>query len=206
MANWLEWVRELQAVAQIGLTFSKNPYDTERYEQIRDLAARMTAGLCAGDPARIADLFVDEHGYATPKIDVRGAVFRGNSVLLTQELIDGGRWTLPGGWADVNLTPSENVVREVQEEAGLIVRAAKLALVLDRDASGHPQPHPFHIYKLFFVCAEVGAGVKKEGETGEARFFPVDALPELSLPRVLPWQIEKLYRHAKDATLATEYD
>jgi ADP-ribose pyrophosphatase YjhB (NUDIX family) len=205
-SNWLEMVRELQAVSQVGMTFSKNPFDTERYEQMRDLAAQMAAALGAGDPDAIAGLFAAQAGYATPKVDVRGAIFRGDTVLLTQELIDGGRWTLPGGWADVNLTPAENAVREVREEAGLIVKAGKLAAVWDRDRAGHPQPYFFHIYKMFFLCDIIGEGAKKEGETGEARFFPVDALPELSAARTLPWQIRRLYEHARDPSLPTDYN
>jgi ADP-ribose pyrophosphatase YjhB (NUDIX family) len=204
--NWLSWARELQAVAQVGITFSHNPYDTERYEQMRDLAARMMAQHSGATAEVIAGLFRQEQGYMTPKVDVRGAVFRGNEVLLTQELIDGGRWTLPGGWADVGLTPSENAVREVREEAGLIVKTTKLAAAYDRDKSGHTKPYPFHIYKLFFLCDVVGETEKKEGETGEARYFSIDALPELSTDRVLPWQLRRLYEHRLNPTLPTDYD
>lgn len=204
--QWLIWARELQAIAQTGITFSKNPYDTERYEQMRALAARMMAAYGNSEPERIEDLFRAQTGYATPKVDVRGAVFREDTVLLVSELIDNGRWTLPGGWADVNLTPSENAIREVQEEAGLAVRAKKLAIVCDRDKAGHTDPYPFHIYKMFFVCEEAGVATKKEGETGEARFFPITALPELSTSRVLAKQIQRLYEHAHNPQLPTDYD
>jgi ADP-ribose pyrophosphatase YjhB (NUDIX family) len=204
--DWLGWIRELQSVAQIGLTFCKNPYDIERYQQTLNLSAKMAAGLSDDDPEKILGLFTAETGYATPKVDVRGAIFRGNTVLLTQELIDGGRWTLPGGWADVNSSPAENAVREVREEAGLIVEATKLALVLDRDKAGHTHPHPFHIYKLFFLCDVVGECPKKEGETGEARFFPVDGLPELSTSRTLDWQLKRLYEHSVNLSLPTEFN
>lgn len=204
--QWLLWARELEAVAQIGLTYSHNQYDTDRYEQMRDLAVRMMAAYTDAAPEKIAGLFAGEDGYFTPKVDVRGAVFRGNEVLLVQELIDGGRWTLPGGWADINTTPSENAVREVREEAGLIVTTRKLAMVCDRDKAGHDKPHPFHVYKLFFLCEVAGETEKKEGETGEARYFPVDALPELSTERVLPWQLKRLYEHRLNPSLPTDYD
>jgi ADP-ribose pyrophosphatase YjhB (NUDIX family) len=204
--NWLEMVRELQSVAQIGLEFCKNPYDTERYEQMRDLSARMAAGLSDGDPAAIKEMFAGQTGYATPKVDVRGAVFEDDRVLLVSEIIDGGRWTLPGGWADVNQTPAENVIREVREEAGLVVEAEKLAAVWDREKCGHPQPYPFHIYKFFFICRTVDVCAKKEGETGEARYFPVGDLPELSESRTLAWQIRRMYEHRRDPSLPTDYD
>lgn len=204
--DWLTWARALQAISQTGLTYSKNPYDSERYEEMRALAAKMMAAYSESEPERIETLFRNQQGYATPKVDVRGAVFRGDQVLLVSELIDGGRWTLPGGWADVNLPPSENAVREVQEEAGLSVTAEKLAMVIDRDKAGHTDPYPFHIYKFFFLCREIGPVAKKEGETGEARFFPVSALPELSTSRVLPAQIHRLYEHVKNPSLATDFD
>jgi ADP-ribose pyrophosphatase YjhB (NUDIX family) len=204
--KWLQWARELEAVAQIGITYSHNPYDTERYEQMRSLAARIMAEYAGETPQRIEGLFRREEGYLTPKVDVRGAVFRGHEVLLVQETIDGGRWTLPGGWADVGEAPSDNVVREVREEAGLIVKTTKLAAVYDRDKSGYTKPYPFHIYKLFFLCEVVGKAEKKEGETGETRYFSIDALPELSLDRVLPWQLRRLYEHAIDPSLPTDYD
>ncbi len=204
--DWLKWVRELQSVAQIGLAFCKNPYDVERYEQMRALAAKMTAALGEASPGKIADLFAEQSGYATPKVDVRGAVFRGDDVLLVSELIDGGRWTLPGGWADVNETPAENAVREVHEEAGLVVKATKLAMVVDRDRAGHTPPYPFHIYKLFFLCDFVEKAEIKPGETGAARFFPVARLPELSVSRTLPGQIRRLYEHVQNPALPTDFD
>lgn len=204
--QWLTWARELQAIAQVGITYSHNQYDTDRYEQMRELAARMMGAYSGTDPEKIEALFRGEQGYATPKVDTRAAVFRGREVLLVSELIDNGRWTLPGGWADVNLTPSENAVREMQEEAGLQVRATKLAIVCDRDKAGHTEPYPFHIYKFFFLCDEIGPAPKKEGETGEARFFPIDALPELSTSRVLANQIRRLYEHLQHPELPTDFD
>ena len=204
--KWLLWARELQAVAQCGLTFSENPYDRERYENMRTLAAKIMAEGSGVDPAVIEGLFAAQSGYATPKIDVRAAIFRERSVLLVSETIDNGRWTLPGGWADVNTSPSENVVREAREEAGLVVTVRKLAAVYDRDKSGHPRPHPFHIYKLFFLCDIVGACERSELETGEARFFSIDALPELSESRVLPWQIQRMHEHLLTPSLPTDFN
>src|SRR4051794_13860670 len=130
--DWLLWAREMQAIAQTGLAFTRDPYDRERYEALRALAARAMAAHGGGEPRRIADLFAGEQGYATPKIDVRAAAFRDGRILLVRELIDGGRWTLPGGWADVNLTGAENVAKEVLEEAGFEVRVTKLAAAWDR--------------------------------------------------------------------------
>ena len=204
--NWLLWARELQATAQTGLSFTDNPYDRERYEAMRALAAKMMAEVTGSEEAVVEKIVADQRGYATPKVDVRAAIFRGREVLLVSELIDGGRWTLPGGWADVNETASENAAREAREEAGLIVKVTKLAAVWDRDKSGHPRPYSFHIYKMFFLCEAVGECAKKDGETGEARWFPIDALPELSESRTLPWQIRRLYEHFENPSLPTDFD
>ena len=204
--NWLSWARELQAAAQSGLAYAENPYDRERYQNLLELAARMMAEGGQTDPAMLLDLFGRQAGYATPKVDVRGAVFRGREVLLVSELIDGGRWTLPGGFADVNEAPSESVVREVAEEAGFTVKVKKLAAVYDRDRHGHTTPHPFHIYKLMFLCEEIGRCEKSELETGEPRFFDIDALPEVSMNRTQPWQIKRLYQHLHNPDLPTDFD
>ncbi|MGA7674334.1 MAG: NUDIX hydrolase [Rhizomicrobium sp.] len=204
--KWLLWVRELQAVAQSGLTYSENPYDRERYENMRKLAAKIMAEGSGADLSVIEGLFAAQSGYATPKVDVRAAIFRERNVLLVSETADHGRWTLPGGWADVNESPSENVAREAREEAGLVVTVRKLAAVYDRDKSGHPQPHPFHIYKLLFLCDIVGECERSELETGDARFFSIDALPELSESRVLPWQIQRLYEHVLTPFLPTDFN
>ena len=120
--KWLVWAREIQAVAQTGLAFTKDIYDQQRYEQLRRLASRMMAEISGAKVEFVDQIFAEQSGYATPKIDVRGAIFKDDRILLVQERADAGRWTLPGGWADVNSSPSECVVAEVREEAGLEVR------------------------------------------------------------------------------------
>src|SRR3984957_1221081 len=126
--DWLVWARELQAIAQIGLTFCRDPYDRERYEAIRQLAARMFAARTDAPVERIEALFAGETGYATPKVDVRAAIFDNDDrVLMVRETSDSGRWTLPGGWADVNRTAAENVVKEAPEESGFAVEPLKFA-------------------------------------------------------------------------------
>ena len=205
--GWLAWTRELQAIAQSGLAFTRDPYDRERYESLRALASRIMAAHSAMPADRIEALFAEERGYATPKIDVRGAVFDGESrLLLVRETADSDRWTLPGGWADVNLTPAENVVREVAEESGYVVRVRKLAAAWDRTHQGHPSGL-FSCCKLFYVC-DVGGGEAATGpETSDVRWFTEDALPEdLSLGRVLPHQLRRMFVHAREPALPTDFD
>ncbi len=148
--KWLDWAKRLQALAQNGITYCDNFYDRERYEAVREIAAEMMAAHSRVDVEFVRNLFVHEVGAATPKVDVRAAVFRDDKILLVKERSD-GFWTLPGGWADVNEPPSRAVEREVYEESGYRTRTVKLLAVLDRDLHGHP-PYPFHVYKLFFHC------------------------------------------------------
>lgn len=205
--SWLVWARELQAVAQTGLAFATSVYDRERYTAIRSIAAQMMATHSDADFVHVKALFTQQTGYATPKVDVRGAVIEDGRILLVREIEDFGRWAMPGGWADVNHSPSESVIREVREESGFEVTVRKLAAVYDRARQGHTPPHPFNVYRLFFICDLVG-GVPKAGlETSEVAFFDEKQIPEdLSLARVLPHQIRRMFEHARDNDLPTDFD
>jgi ADP-ribose pyrophosphatase YjhB (NUDIX family) len=201
---WLPMGRELRAIAQIGLTFSKDPFDRQRFERIRELGAALIADGAGVDAAGLLDLFREDAGYATPKVDVRGAAFRDGKILLVREVSD-GKWTLPGGWADVNQTPAECVVREVMEESGFTARAVKLAAVHDYRKRNAPR-HLDSIYKLFFLCELTGGSARPSDETSEVGFFPLENLPPLSLGRTNPGQIDLMFRHAADSSLAADFD
>jgi ADP-ribose pyrophosphatase YjhB (NUDIX family) len=205
--DWLRWTRELQAIAQTGLAFTRDPYDRERYAALRALASRIMAGHTGTPSQRLDDLFAAETGYATPKAGVRGAVFDAQGrLLMVREVMDGGRWTLPGGWAEVNLTPAENVVKEVREESGYEVRVRKLAAVWDRGRQGDP-PGAFSVYRFFFICDLIGGAPATSLETSGVGWFAEDELPEdLSLGRVLPEHLRRMFAHARDGSLPTEFD
>jgi Hydrolase of X-linked nucleoside diphosphate N terminal/NUDIX domain len=142
---WLVWARELQAIAQTGLTFATSPFDRERYTAIRSIAPRMMAAHSDATFVQVEALFANQTGYATPKVDVREAVIQDGRILPVREIEDSGRWTIPGGWADVNQSPSECVIREVREESGFEVSVRKLAAVYNRARQGHTPPHPFNV-------------------------------------------------------------
>ncbi|WP_375515563.1 NUDIX hydrolase [uncultured Nostoc sp.] len=202
--KWLEWAQKLQAIAQNGLTYSENPFDIERYKQLRAITTEIMATYSNVEHSYVLDLFSREVGYATPKVDVRGAIFRDDTILLVKERAD-GCWTLPGGWADVGESPSEVVVKEVYEESGYQARAIKLLAVYDRDKQGHP-PFPFYVYKLFFKCELIGGSPSSSIETEEVGFFAEHALPELSIGRVTPAQITRLFQHYRQPDLPTDFD
>ena len=203
--QWLTWTKRLQAIAQTGLTFTRDHYDQERYEELRELAAEMmAAGAGMPESEKVLQLFTAETGYATPKVEVRGAVVRGGEILMVREREDGG-WTLPGGWCDVGEPPSEMVTREVKEESGFDVKPRKLAALFDRNKHPHP-PIPSHAYKLFFLCDLLGGDATPSFETTEVRFFPRHGLPNLSIARVTPYQIEHMFEHAEHPEWPTSFD
>lgn len=207
--QWLDWAQRLQAIAQDGLTFCRDPFDIERYHQIQRIAAEMLAGAGISEPKehQLQQTFAwvtSETGYATPKLDVRGVVFGEGGILLVRERRD-GRWTLPGGWVDVGDSPREAVEREIREESGYEARAVRLLAVYDRNRHAHP-PHPQHIYKLFILCDLVGGAPSESEETDGVGFFPEDALPELSLGRVTPWQITRMFAFRAHPEWPADFD
>ena len=202
--HWLAIGRELKALSQIGLTFAQDPFDRQRYERIRELAATLIAqgaGVASGE---LLQAFILESGYATPRVDVRAAVFAQDRILLVREVSDGA-WTLPGGWADVHEPASQCVAREAAEESGFQVTVRKLAAVHDFRKRNRPH-HLDAIYKMFFLCDIVGGAPRPSIETSEVDFFSLDALPTLSTGRTTSEQIELMFRHAADPGLATDFD
>jgi ADP-ribose pyrophosphatase YjhB (NUDIX family) len=198
---------KLSALAQDGLTFGDSDYDLDRYRQVSQLATELLAAI-SGQPA--AELTIElgrDSGYATPKIDVRGAIFDDRErVLLMREKID-GRWSLPGGWADPGDTPSVAVTREVLEETGYHSSAVKLIACWDRDVQGNAPPLPVHVYKLFFLCRSDGAVQPPAAlETLDVGWFGLGELPPLSLGRVNQRQLERALAHHRDPSLPTEFD
>jgi ADP-ribose pyrophosphatase YjhB (NUDIX family) len=202
--NVLEWARKVQAIAQNGLLFTQEPFERERYTQLKDLSDSILAAELDIPLGKARALWEKEDGYVTPKVDVRGGVFDGAKVLLVRERSD-GRWTLPGGWVDVNDAPSEAVVREIYEESGYRAKATKLAMLVDKNRHPHP-PSVHHIYKLFFLCDLIGGAPKTSNETDGVDFFPVHSLPDLSVGRALSSQIERLYAHHLNRALPTDFD
>lgn len=205
--DWLIWAREIQAIAQTGLAFSKDPYDLDRFAALLRLAARIMAAHSSADAARIEALFAAETGYATPKVGVRGAVFdAAGRILMVREVVDGNRWTLPGGWADVNQTPAQSVVREVFEESGYRVRAVKLAAVWDRARQAQP-PMAFSVVRMFFLCALEGGAAATSLETSEVGWFAEADVPDdLSVRRASAHHISRMFAHYRAPELATEFD
>lgn len=197
--DWIALSRELKSIAEAGLRYCESEFDRERYQRLHELASLpMTA-------AAPDFKWPQEFGYARPKVDVRAAVFDGNRHILLVQEASSGLWTLPGGWADLNLSPSQNAVREVLEESGLEVETMKLIACWDKDLQGHPR-QPEHIYKLIFLCRHIGGIPSTRHETIAAGFFPADALPPLCPHRAAAHYLTLAWSHAADPSLPTEFD
>ena len=202
--KWLEWATKLQAIAQSGLTFSENQYDLDRYEQIRTLTVEILHEYTELSNEKIRDLFASEKGYQTPKVDVRAAVFKDDGILMVKEKID-GKWSLPGGWADVNTSVSESVVRECIEEAGAVVKPKRI-VAINLANKQNDFIYPFTIYKIIVECSLVENNFITNTETLDARFFTLDALPPLSTERNTQSQIRMCFEAKKSKVFETVFD
>lgn len=209
--NWLTWGRRLAALAQTGLTFTKDPFDAERYQELRKIAAEIMARGSHIDAATVHKALAVEAGYATPKIDVRAVVFQPDrdALLMVKEKLDGDRWTLPGGWADVGDSPSSAVEREVLEETGYQVKARKILAVLDREAPrhGHP-PILHHVWKIFIGCSLEGGATADSIETSGAAFMTQEQIERCSLStsRVTMPQIHQLFVNRQKPDAPVDFD
>jgi len=202
--NLLRWATEVQAIAQTGLAYAKDKYDLERYHRIMDIAAEMMSIQSDTEHNPVHTAFLQQSGYASPKVDVRAFIVDNDKLLLVQEAQD-GKWSLPGGWADVNHTPSEAVIKEIAEETGFKARTTHLLALWDTALHDHP-PHWPYIYKCIFACEITGGEWQENHEILAAKFFSFDKLPPLSRYRITESQIRRLKKLYDSKEIKTHYD
>ena len=202
--QWLDWAKKIQAISQAGLAFSKDVYDRERYEKLRALSVEILAHYTELDSSKIQDLFTNDTGYQTPKVDVRGVVFQNNQILLVRENED-GKWALPGGFCDIGLSPTENVTKEIFEESGFQVKTTRLLALFDKNKHLHP-PDAYHYYKLFILCEIIGGKSEIGIETNCVQFFAEDDLPSLSTHRNTASQLNMMFEFLKNPAKETIID
>jgi ADP-ribose pyrophosphatase YjhB (NUDIX family) len=202
--RWLAWAREIQALSQTGLTYSDNDFDTQRYQRLGEIAADIVSSQTTLEKQSLLENLRLQPGYATPKVDVRGAVIRDGKVLLVQERVD-ERWCMPGGWADVGDLPSEMVIREVWEESGFHVLPRKIVGVYDANRDGVPLDF-FHAYKIVFLCELTGGQARPSNETLEVGFFDFHELPPLSSSRTHERHLAEVLAHFLDPRRAVAFD
>ena len=202
--RWLEWAREIQALSQTGMFYAENDFERERHKRLVEIAAEMISDHSSLELNELVDIFDSQTGYATPRVDVRAAVFRDGKLLFVRERMDGG-WTMPGGWADVGDIPSEAAEREVREEAGFLVKARKVIGVYDANRLGPLEI--FHAFKIVFFCDLLGGEARTSSETSEVGFFGREEIPiVLSGERTKPRHIEDVFSALDDPDRPTVFD
>lgn len=201
--RWLDWAIELQSLAQAGLFYGKDRFDLERYERIREVAAEMISYKSEIPVDKVRDLFCNEVGYQTPKLDTRAAIFQGDRILLVKE--NNGTWSLPGGWVDVNVSVKENTVKEVKEEAGLDVSADLIIAVQDREKHNLPV-YAYKVCKIFVLCSVLGGSFEPNIETVESRYFALNELPPLATEKNNEEQIAMCFEAHKAEHWTTRFD
>ncbi len=204
MSQYLvDWAVELQSIAQIGITYAKDVYDTERYRRIREISAEIMSKVSGLTFEKVRSIFCNEEGYQTPKLDTRAAIFKDDTILLVKE--NNGKWSLPGGWVDVNLSIKENIIKEVKEETGFDIIADKIIAIQDRSKHNFPK-YAYGVCKIFILCSVVGGKFQKNNETEECKYFPLKNLPKLSTDRNTLEQIQMCFNAYSSEKWDTEFD
>ena len=171
----LEYAMRIQSIAQAGLQYGKDAYDRERYEELRKISAEMMAEKTGFSLEKVYEIFCNETGYQTPKVDTRAAVFVDGKILLVHE--NNGTWSLPGGWCDVDRSVSSNTEKEVKEETGLDVSAEKIVAVQDW-RKHNVTNYAYGVVKIFVLCKFEGGKFEKNIETTETGFFSREEIPD----------------------------
>lgn len=204
MEKWLKWAMEIQSLAQGGLAYTNNVYDIERYERLREIATEMVAEKSNISLEKVKDLFCNEKGYQTPKIDTRAAIFKDNKIILVHE--NDGRWALPGGWCDVLESVKSNTLKEVREEAGLEAKAIKIIAIQDRNKHNKPV-YAYGICKVFVLCEAIGGAFVENIETTETKYFSLGEIPEnLAEEKTSKEQIKMCFEAANSENWQTLFD
>ncbi len=204
LPKWLEWAREIQQLCQTGLAFSESEYDSQRYKRLIEIAAEITASHSDISKKELTENFLAHPGYATPKIDIRAAIFKNNKIILVQEKMD-NKWAMPGGWADVGESPTAAIIRETKEESGLDVVPNKIIGVYDANRDGRPL-ELFHAYKIVFLCENTGGNLKISSETIAVDYFKFENLPELSTARTNKKHLNDVLAHLNNPSLPTIFE
>ena len=204
MEKWLKWAIEIQSLAQAGLTYTDNVYDIERYERLREIAAEIIEEKSNISLEKVKDLFCNENGYQTPKIDTRAAIFKDDKILLTHE--NNGTWAMPGGWCDVLESVASNTIKEVKEETGLDVETIKIISIQDRNKHNKPI-YAYGVCKIFVLCNVIGGEFIENIETTEIKYFSLDEIPNnLAEEKTNNEQIEMCFNAYKDEKWQTQFD
>lgn len=203
--RWLTWAKEIQFIAQAGIEYSPDPFDKERFERLRELSAEMLALMTDMPLEKVRDLFCNEVGFQTPKLDSRAAIIRDGKILLVRER--DGLWAMPGGWVDADQTIATNLVKEATEEAGIAIKPERLVALHEYSRRNCRRPFPYNIIKAFVLCTPLGEPeLHQNPETSAAEWFAPDALPPLHTGKQTAEQIAMCFAALADAGWQPEFD
>ncbi len=203
--DYLNIIKRIKALSETGLVYAQNGYEIERNQELVDLSKQMMAAISQLPIEALDNFYAPPTEYPTAKVDVRGFVLNDkDEILMAKEQVD-KKWTIPGGWADVGLSPAENTIKEIEEETGIKAEVVRLLAVYDKRFHSHP-PSPFYVYKIIFLCKMVGGELRGNFDIEDSGWFKLDELPELSEDRITKSQIEELYKLTKDHTLPVAFN
>ena len=204
MDKLVKWAMEIQSLAQAGLAYTNNVYDIERYERLREISAEIIEEKSNINLEKVKDLFCNETGYQTPKIDTSAVIFKNDKILLTHE--NNGTWSLPGGWCDVLESVGSNTIKEVKEETGLDVETIKIISIQDRNKHNKPI-YAYGVCKIFVLCNIIGGEFASNIETTEIKYFSLDEIPSnLAEEKTNREQIEMCFEAYKNVNWQTQFD
>lgn len=200
----LNLIKRLKSIADIGLLYTQNEYDKERYEEILQISYGLLENISGEETTTLQHLYLENKDYPTAKVDIRGLVIKDNTILLVKEMAD-NKWSLPGGWADIGYSPREVIIKEFKEETGLNIVPEKLLAIFDKKFHPHP-PQPFYVYKMVILCTAGEGNIHKGFDVLDVEYFDINNLPELSTDRIVKSQLEKVYNLAMDKASNTLFD
>ena len=203
MDELLKWIIEIQSIAQIGIAYTKDPFDKERYERLREISKEMISKKSNLSLEQVDNLFCNEKGYQTPKIDTRAAIFENDKILLVKE--NNGKWSLPGGWCDVLETISSNIKKEVKEETGLSVKPISIISLQDRNKHNTPV-YAYGICKIFILCEKISGNFIKNIETLDAKYFTFEEISLLDEAKTTKEQIKMCFDANNNQNFKTQFD
>ena len=199
----IEYIIEIQSMAQSALFYVKDVYDKERFERLRDISAEMMALKTELPLETVKTLFCSDYGYQTPKVDTRAAIFKDDKILLVHE--ENGTWSMPGGWCEFNMSPVDNTIKETKEESGKDIRVKSVISVQNRDNHNVP-PYAYGIVKIFYLCEEVGGEFEKNHETTEIAYFAENELPDLAPEKCNEEQVHMCFDAYYAKHWSTQFD
>ncbi|MEL0445969.1 NUDIX hydrolase [Streptococcus pneumoniae] len=189
-SDFVKYLQRMIALTDTGLTFTKDPFDRERYEDLRGLLSEMLNQASDLDAEELAEVLKPTSAYATPLMDVRAWIVEDEKICLVRGQGEND-WALPGGFGEVGYSPTENILKEIEEETGFEAKVERLLAVFDTNRF---QLQSKQYAKFVFECKLLDGQFQKNQEIADLQFFAIDQLPNLSEKRITKEQIEILWQ------------